>query len=290
MSEEFSVIDFETANASLGSICQVGIVKFDGLEIVDEWSTLVNPEDYFSSLNSSIHGIHSHHVEKSPKLPDIFEEIRERIEGRFAVCHTPFDKAALRRATEKYNLETIGCTWIDSAKIVRRCWEHLRYEGYGLSNVCGWLGIEYKAHDALEDARATGLVVLNAMAEHDFSFSQWVARLDEKPSSAVHYASLAAARNVDSDFSGDEIVFTGRLALPRDLAEKAASSVGMKVGSSVTRRTTILIVGDQDLNRFAGFDKSSKHRKAEDLILSGQAIRILAETDFLEIVDHAAKA
>ena len=44
-----------------------------------------------------------------------------------------------------------------------------------------------------------------------------------------------------------------------------------------------LVVGDQDVQKLAGHNKSSKHRKAEDLILKGQPIRILRESDFLEL-------
>lgn len=46
------------------------------------------------------------------------------------------------------------------------------------------------------------------------------------------------------------------------------------------RKTTLLVVGDQDIDRLAGKDKSLKHIKAESLIAQGQKIRILGESDF----------
>jgi hypothetical protein len=49
-------------------------------------------------------------------------------------------------------------------------------------------------------------------------------------------------------------------------------------------RTTILVVGNQDIRRLAGHRKSSKHRKAEQLISQGQYIRILTESDFEQLV------
>ena len=51
----------------------------------------------------------------------------------------------------------------------------------------------------------------------------------------------------------------------------------------VTRETTLLVVGDQDVRKLAGHDKSSKQRKAEELIKKGASIRILQERDFLEL-------
>ena len=45
----------------------------------------------------------------------------------------------------------------------------------------------------------------------------------------------------------------------------------------------MLVVGIQDDTKLAGYEKSSKQRKAEELIESGISIRILSENDFVEI-------
>jgi DNA polymerase-3 subunit epsilon len=55
----------------------------------------------------------------------------------------------------------------------------------------------------------------------------------------------------------------------------------------VTKKTTILVVGDQDVARLAGHEKSSKHRKAEQLVAEGQQIRIIRESDFKTLVRTA---
>ena len=54
----------------------------------------------------------------------------------------------------------------------------------------------------------------------------------------------------------------------------------------MTKKTTLLVVGDQDLSKLSGKDKSSKHIKAEELISEGQSIRILKESDFEELVKN----
>lgn len=46
----------------------------------------------------------------------------------------------------------------------------------------------------------------------------------------------------------------------------------------------MLVVGDVDVTKLAGHDKSSKHRKAEELVEAGQQLRIIRETDFKELV------
>jgi len=63
---DFVVIDVETANADVASICQVGIASFRDGELTDAWVSRVNPEDYFSAVNVSIHGIDNYQVRDAP--------------------------------------------------------------------------------------------------------------------------------------------------------------------------------------------------------------------------------
>jgi DNA polymerase-3 subunit epsilon len=71
-------------------------------------------------------------------------------------------------------------------------------------------------------------------------------------------------------------------------AATLAAAIGCQVDAGVTQNTTLLVVGDQDVQRLAGHAKSAKHRKAEDLIRKGQPIRILRESDFRELVELAS--
>ena len=49
------------------------------------------------------------------------------------------------------------------------------------------------------------------------------------------------------------------------------------------KNVTILVVGTQDRTKLKGYDKSAKHRKAEALMVDGEEILILSETDFLNL-------
>ncbi len=69
---DFVAIDVETANPDLASICQIGLVAFEKGRAVDDWDSLVNPEDYFDSWNVSIHGIMPHMVSAAPRFPDLY--------------------------------------------------------------------------------------------------------------------------------------------------------------------------------------------------------------------------
>ncbi len=69
-------------------------------------------------------------------------------------------------------------------------------------------------------------------------------------------------------------------------AADAAAAAGCEVATNVTHRTTLLVVGDQDIRKLAGHEKSTKQRKAKELIAGGQNIRILGESDFQRMLNH----
>ena len=73
------VLDLETTglSASKDKIIEVALVKFDEktFEVVEEYSTLVNPEIHIPELNSSITNIYDNDVSDSP----LWSEIREKI-------------------------------------------------------------------------------------------------------------------------------------------------------------------------------------------------------------------
>ena len=283
---DFVVIDLETANADLSSICQVGIASFEGGNMVDAWESFVNQQDYFSPINISIHGIDEFRVKDAPTWSEVFPQVVSRLEEKIVVSHTPFDRLALARACDRSDLAEFGCTWLDSARVVRRAWPQFSRSGYGLSNVAACFGIDYKAHDALEDARCAGLLLLRAVAETGLSPEQWLTRVTQpihQPSEG-HQQGNKRGGNPDGELFGEVLVFTGALTIPRGEAAGLAAAAGCRVDDGVTKHTTMLVVGDQDLRRLAGHDKSSKLRKAEQLIGEGQQIRIIGESDFKRIV------
>ena len=54
IANNFTAIDVETANADMASICQIGVAKYVDGELTEEWSTLVDPEDYFDYVNNNV--------------------------------------------------------------------------------------------------------------------------------------------------------------------------------------------------------------------------------------------
>jgi len=290
---KYLALDVETANADYSSICQIGIAEFENGKVIDKWSSLINPESYFDPFNISIHGIKESDVKNSPTFDKIYDELKYRLEEKITVHHMPFDRVALSRVCEEYQLPQIKTKWLDSAKITRRTWEQFAYKGYGLKNIANFLEINFDHHDALQDAIAAGLVVANACLIKEMSIEDWFQRIglpiNQNTSKSDYSASIKQDGNPEGSLYGENLVFTGALSLPRKEAAGIAAKIGCNVLNSVTQKTTILVVGTQDSTKLAGYAKSSKHRKAEELIEKGKQIKILSEKDFIKMCNDEDK-
>lgn len=277
----FISIDVETANSWFGSICQVGVVEFVDGQIANEWETLVDPEDHFHAINTRLHGITAAMVIGQPTFQAVLEIIRPLASDGLITSYGHFDRSAFSQACRLRKLTPITNPWLNIHPVVRRAWPDKYAEsGWGLKAVCKHLGISLsRHHNALEDARAAGQVLISACEATGISPSDWLTRnklpIQRPPTSDINTAGPLAA---------ESMVFTGAMHMGRSQAEQLAMALGCTCSSTVTRKTTILVVGDQDLSRLGGKEKSSKHLKAEDLIEAGQEIRVVGETDFMAMV------
>jgi DNA polymerase-3 subunit epsilon len=178
---EFVAIDVETANADMASICQIGIAHFENSVLTDEWKTYVDPQDHFDGMNVSIHGIDEDVVAGSPTFGMLAHTVMGRLNGRIVVTHTAFDRVAIYRAGAKCETSLPTCTWLDSACVVRRAWKEFSKSGYGLASVCDSIGYKFKHHDALEDAKAAGSILLAAITHTGLNLDAWLTRVRRAP-------------------------------------------------------------------------------------------------------------
>ncbi len=176
---DFWAIDVETANHRASSICQIGMVQVTEGRVATCYSTLVDPEDVFNSFNVRLHSIGPGPVSGAPAFDDIFAEVFDRLDGRVLVSHTFFDRSAMDGAARRYGLPILPVTWLDSVAIARRAWPERRgNRGYNLASLAADLGISFRHHDALEDARAAAGVVLYACLETGMDMEDWVREFD----------------------------------------------------------------------------------------------------------------
>lgn len=283
----FVALDVETACSDVASICQIGLACVQPDNQIQTFSMLVNPGTRFDAFNIQLHGIGPDHVADAPRFPDALDVLLPLLTRHHLVQHSNFDKQAMNAACGFCGIDAPDLRWSDSVQIARRAWPELKGNGgHGLANLKRTLNLQFHHHDAGEDARAAALVVLHAELHLRLPFEELI-----KPATKKTYsAAITKEGDPTGALAGSVVVFTGALGMSRNEAAELAAGVGMSVKPSVTKETTHLVVGDQDLNVLAGHTKSSKHRKAEEMRAAGHPIRIMGETEFKGLIaDHRVK-
>jgi DNA polymerase III subunit epsilon len=154
----FAIIDIETCGGKFdfrnGRITEICIVKHDGLQVVDVWASLINPECNISTYFTSLTGITNDMVRDAPKFYEVAKKILEMTEGCIFVAHnSPFDYGFIKEEFAslgyKFRKDTL-CTVRLSRKLMPG------RISYSLGHLCASLGIEIEGrHRAQGDAEAT---------------------------------------------------------------------------------------------------------------------------------------
>lgn len=279
----FVALDVETACSDAASICQIGLACVWPDNRIHTFSTLVNPHTDFDAFNIRVHGIGPEHVRNAPRFDEVLDLLFPVLSRHYLVQHSKFDKQAVNAACRSCGIEPPEFRWADSVTIARRAWPELKGNGgHGLGNLKKVLDLDFHHHDAGEDARAAALVVLHAEAHLSLTFDELI-----KPARKHYPAAITREGDLTGALFGSVVVFTGALSMSRDEAAAMAARVGMTVTATVTKKTTHLVVGDQDLSVLAGHTKSSKHRKGEAMQSAGHPIQIIGETEFKALVTQA---
>jgi DNA polymerase-3 subunit epsilon len=172
----FFALDVETANPDQSTICQIGVGIFDEGRLVKTWKAYIDPQDYFHWRFIEIHGITPKVVRGKRTFPGVYPRLRKMLENKIVVHHSPFDRVAFAKAFERYGLEPFEVQWLDSVKVARHTWRDIE-GGYNLHNLACHLDIEFRHHDALEDAIACGKIVAEACRRSAVAIDEWFGRI-----------------------------------------------------------------------------------------------------------------
>lgn len=283
---DFFAIDVETASRSRHSICQIGIAAFhEGREV---WGReiLIDPLCDFDIFCTRIHGLTASDVRGAPDFGWMHEVLHEMLSGRLLVAHSDFDQQAFAAACGHHGKPGITAVWIDTVSVARLAWPEL--PDHKLPTVCDEIGHDLVHHQALEDARAAGQVLLRAMAETGHSLDHWTGRSASKAarqfSSGQAWPAQASMRRSGS---GEGplveccVVLSGDFSQPKAALADRLAAAGAEVATGVSRKVTMLVIGARDAGAFSGKAKSNKLTRAEELIAEGYAIEILTEAEII---------
>jgi DNA polymerase III epsilon subunit family exonuclease len=154
----FVVVDLETTglNAALDNIVEIAAVKMVNGEIVDEWSTMVNPGIYVPAECTQISGITTEMLEGSPVFADVVDDYLKILgtDSVFVAHNVDFDRTFLNKKLEGLQRPLMNNPYLCTFKLAKVV--HPNLSKYGLGSLTTTFGIDLpQAHRALHDARAT---------------------------------------------------------------------------------------------------------------------------------------
>ncbi len=155
----YSIVDIETTgNGIVGNkITEISIFRFDGQSIVDEFTSLVNPECEIPYFITGLTGIDNHMVKDAPTIRELAPEIIEFTKDHIFVAHSVnFDYHVI-----KNELKILGIPFVRkklcTVRLSRRIFPGLT--SYSLGKLCTAMDIPLKnRHRARGDAHATVLL------------------------------------------------------------------------------------------------------------------------------------
>lgn len=156
MSRRYAIVDLETTGGmpKRDRITEIGIVIFDGNQILETYTSLINPCRSIPYEITRITGITDDMVADAPKFYEIARNIVEITEGCIFVAHNVrFDYGFLQ-----HEFSELGYTYsrklLDTVRLSRMSFPGLR--SYSLGNLIKAFNLSVNArHRALEDALAT---------------------------------------------------------------------------------------------------------------------------------------
>lgn len=152
----FAIIDVETTGGKFNEegITEIAIHKFDGVNIVDSFISLINPEREIQPFVVNLTGINSKMLKNAPKFYEVAKRIIEIMEGCIMVAHnSSFDYRVVRNEFTRlgYNFEIPTLCTVELSKILLP-----DLESYSLGKLCRTIGIPVSdRHRANGDALAT---------------------------------------------------------------------------------------------------------------------------------------
>jgi DNA polymerase-3 subunit epsilon len=254
-------------NAVYDRITEVGIVRVRDRELIEEWSSLVNPERPIPAYIEAFTGISDRMVADAPRFAEIAAEVRRKLQGAVFVAHNArFDYSFLRGEFQKTDM-IFSAKVLCTVKLSRRLFPE--FVRHNLDAVMARNGLTCSArHRALGDAKVL----------HDL-WSKWRRDMPEARLAAVVQTLLGAYRLPAH--------------LPAGLADELPEGPGayrfygednalLYVGRSHALRTRVC-------GHFSGDDDGSKERRLSDAVrrvdwvqTAGELGAMLQEAEWLK--------
>ena len=149
----YTIIDVETTGKT-NRMTEISVFKYDGETVIDEFTTLINPNSFIPSHITALTGIDNDLVALSPSFEDVAQDILNITEDTIFVAHNVnFDYNVIQGEFKRIGLE-FNRKKLCTVRLSRRLIPGHR--SYSLGKICKALDINLvDRHRARGDAEAT---------------------------------------------------------------------------------------------------------------------------------------
>jgi len=152
----YAIVDIETTGgyAAANGIIEISIKVFDGEKVVEEFETLVNPNQAIPKYIQGFTGINNEMVQDAPVFEEIAEKVYTFLQGNVFVAHNVnFDYSFIKSHLEFYGY-SFNAKKLCTVRLARQIFPG--FPSYSLGNLCNSLDIDLtNRHRAGGDANAT---------------------------------------------------------------------------------------------------------------------------------------
>lgn len=155
----YCVVDLETTGGAPGKskITEIGAVRVCGGEVIDRFTTLVNPGHAIPAPIMRITGIRDEMLIGQPRIEEVMPRFVDFVGEDVMVAHNaPFDLRFLNFERYRVSGQYFTQPWLDTLTLARRLLRG-RVERFDLATLANWADTDVQPnHRALPDAEATG--------------------------------------------------------------------------------------------------------------------------------------
>lgn len=303
----YVAIDIETTGLDTNwcEIIELAGVRVEGGETVERFQQLVRPDAMpIPEFIEDLTGITSSMLEQASQISEILPDFLDFVGNSPVVGqNVTFDIRFIDYCAQGMGLEGFAPVACDTMRVSRVLFPEMPHHRLKdnvkqCAKIAGKAPDFGNAHRALADAEMTSWC-------YETMRPILVERYGEDPEQEVNKAHSASKRSeqykafldslaatvddIDEDnpFFGANVCFTGALSsMPRKVAWQCAANLGATPQKSVTKKTDYLVVGSLDFSANMKGDKSSKLRRAEELLAKNGAPEIVSEDFFVQFLQQ----
>ena len=160
----YVAFDVETPNRANDRMSAIGVSVIEDGAIVEEFYSLVDPEEPFDAFNVNLTGIDEDAVRGAPTFEELWPQLEPLLSEGMLVAHNAwFDLTVLKHCLRAYDIEWRPYTrYMCTVQMGRKLLPGMKHR---LNDMCDYYCIPLDHHKAASDAHACAEILLHYFAD-----------------------------------------------------------------------------------------------------------------------------